>query len=203
MKNAVVFIVVCVLSVSTYAQNVSFGAKAGVNFASLNGDDVDDLDGLTGLHIGGVVDISFSELLSLQPELLFSMQGAKYEYSDDVVSEEETYKLNYLNVPVLLKVKVDGFSFELGPQVGFLLSANEEYEYSDSFGSSSGDEDIKEFIKGVDVGGAFGVSYQLPMGLFFSGRYVLGFTSIDDTDQGDDADIKNGVIQLSAGWMFN
>jgi len=42
---------------TTNAQEVRFGAKAGANFASLNGDDVDDIDGRTSFHVGGVANI--------------------------------------------------------------------------------------------------------------------------------------------------
>ena len=42
------------------AQEVKFGAKAGVNFATLGGD-VEDADGITSFHVGAVAEISISE----------------------------------------------------------------------------------------------------------------------------------------------
>tara|TARA_R110001583_G_scaffold22784_3_gene85049 strand:+ start:18984 stop:19154 length:171 start_codon:yes stop_codon:yes gene_type:complete len=54
------------------AQEVHFGIKAGVNFASLGGDDSDGLDGLTSILFGGVVDIGVTEKFSVQPELVYS-----------------------------------------------------------------------------------------------------------------------------------
>ena len=50
------------------------------NFATLGGD-TEDLDGLTSFHVGGVAEISFSEKFSVQPELLYSAQGASFEES--------------------------------------------------------------------------------------------------------------------------
>jgi hypothetical protein len=59
------------------AQSIRFGAKAGVNFASVGGEDVPNLEGKTGFHIGGLVEILFTEKLGIQPEILYSTQGAK------------------------------------------------------------------------------------------------------------------------------
>ena len=102
------------------AQEVKFGAKAGVNFANLSGDDADDLDSRTSFHIGGVVNIGISEKFAVQPELVYSSQGAKGNFEGVDVD----YNFDYINVPVLAKFTVaEGFSIEAGPQVGFLMSA--------------------------------------------------------------------------------
>ncbi|WP_271730093.1 outer membrane beta-barrel protein [Aquimarina algiphila] len=69
-------IAVISFSVSSNAQDIKFGFKGGVNFATLNGDDVNDnLDGRTGYHIGAVLQVSLAETIALQPELLYSAQG--------------------------------------------------------------------------------------------------------------------------------
>jgi len=82
-------------------------------------------------------------------------------------------------------------SIHAGPQFGFLMSADIEYEDGD-------EEDIKDDIKGVDVAGATGVEVNLPNGLGFGARYVLGFTNNIDTDDPDldNLELKNRVIQL-------
>ncbi|WAC02882.1 hypothetical protein N7U66_04435 [Lacinutrix neustonica] len=48
------------------AQEVKFGAKAGVNLATIGGD-AEDVDGLTSFHVGGVAEIMVSEKFSVQP----------------------------------------------------------------------------------------------------------------------------------------
>lgn len=52
------------------------GAKAGLNFSNLTGDDA-DLDGRTSFHLGLIAEIMFSEKFGIQPEVLYSAQGAK------------------------------------------------------------------------------------------------------------------------------
>lgn len=164
------------------AQETAFGVKAGVNFASLTGDN-EGLDGLTSFHLGGVANIGVSEKFSVQPEVLYSMQGASYDGGE--------IKLDYINVPVLAKFMVaEGFSIEAGPQIGFLVSAKED------------GEDLKDFVKGTDFSGVLGVGYKLTSGLNFGARYNVGMSNIIDSDLEDAGELKNGVIQLSVGFMF-
>lgn len=89
----------------------------------------------------------------------------------------------------------EGFSIEVGPQVGFLLSAKAKAES----GGSSGEIDIKDSFKGIDFGANLGFGYKMENGLNFGARYNLGLASIADEDN---TDVKNGVIQLSVGFFF-
>ena len=126
MKKLLLTAVFAVLTIASINAQ-EFGAKAGVNFASLNGDE--DFDGRTSFFVGGVVEFEISESFSLQPELLYSSQGAKSSFSEEGFDIESTIKLDYLNIPIMAKYYVtEGFSIEAGPQIGFLLSAKAEYE---------------------------------------------------------------------------
>ncbi len=208
MKKLLVFAVLASFGLVATAQeeNIRFGAKAGVNFASLGGD-IEDVDGKTGFHVGAVVEIPLSDKFAFAPELLFSTQGAKSEDSFDfggfTFTEEETTKLNYLNIPLMAKYYVaQGLSLQAGPQIGLLLSADSELEVSGGGESESEEVDIKDELKGVDFGLNFGAGYQLDMGLFFDARYNLGLSNINDEGEGEDFKIKNNVIQISVGYKF-
>lgn len=184
------------------AQDISFGVKAGVNFASIGGDDSDEFDGRTGFHAGVLAEIMVTEQFGIQPEILYSMQGFKFEESESGFSSKAEVKLDYINVPILAKYKfTPGFSAHLGPQIGFLLNAEGEYE--DSFGGETTSEtiDIKEFVKDFDFGVAAGLGYELDMGVFFNARYILGISDINDDDDSD-YNQQNNVFQLSVGYMF-
>ncbi|OEJ98448.1 hypothetical protein A8C32_04330 [Flavivirga aquatica] len=207
MKKLLLSAAVAVLTLtSANAQEVKFGVKAGVNFASIGGDQTSGLDGKTGLHVGGVAEIMFSDKLSLQPELLFSTQGSKFEFDDEFEKEETKTKLNYLNLPVIVKYYVtEGLSIEGGPQIGFLLSAESEYEYTDKEDSEFNEKettDIKKNVSGLDLGLGFGLGYKLEGGLNFAARYNLGLSNINDFDDSDDFKQQNNVFQVSVGFMF-
>ncbi|MGI9550310.1 MAG: porin family protein [Aurantibacter sp.] len=169
------------------AQDITIGAKAGLNFATLQ-PDLNDPKSRTSFHLGGMAEIPINEMFSVQPELLYSSQGVKDESDDD-----EVVRLNYISLPVLAKYYViEALSIEAGPQFGFLISAEVE---------DNGETiDIKDDTKSVDVGFAIGAGYKLESGLNFGIRYFLGS---DINDIGEDPEkFKNRVFQISVGYFF-
>ncbi|NJN28625.1 MAG: PorT family protein [Cyclobacteriaceae bacterium] len=191
MKKGLLVLAIAFFAMSSVFAQVSGGLKAGLNLANITGEG--DYDMKAGFHVGAFVDLSISDAFSLQPELLFSTQGAQYTFipQDDEVTAK--FNLNYLNLPILAKVKIgEVFNIHAGPQFGFLLSAKEKRD-DESY-------DFKDQLKTVDVGLAFGVGVDLPMGLTFAGRYNLGLTDIADENDGDP--IKNSVIQVSVGYKL-
>lgn len=215
MKKLLLFAAVTVIGFSAaQSQEIRLGAKAGVNFASIGGDETSELDGRTSFHIGGLVEIPISEKFAIQPELLYSSLGAKVEGSETYMGEtfsfEEKAKLDYITVPVMAKYYVmDGLSLEAGPQIGILVSAKNEYTYKGGGEDESGEDDMKDSTNSLDFGLGLGAAYRLNNGVFFSARYVLGLSNIldykdNEFDYGDLGSFKrhNNVIQLSAGFSF-
>lgn len=197
MKKVLLFFVTTMFGIASVNAQIAFGAKAGVNFSDITGENVDSFDGRTSFHFGVVAEIEISEKFSFQPELLFSSQGS--DYSEDFEGDdfEGTVKVNYLNVPLMAKYYVaEGLSIEAGPQIGFLLSATDEYEDEE--------DDIDEFLKSTDFGLNLGLGYKLDSGLFFNARYNLGLSDNLDVDdfETDGAEYKNSVIQISVGYFF-
>ena len=174
----VILIIVCFIaaSINVEAQGIKFGIKGGANFSDFDGKDVNSST-LTSYHFGAVLEINILPVLSLQPEAMFSSQGAKVEGSDD-------FKLDYISVPVLAKFYIipDRFSIDVGPQFSFLVNDNlkETYE-TESF----------------DFAGVGGIGLNITKNFFAQARYVIGLT-----DTTKDAEVKNKVIQLSVGYTF-
>lgn len=214
MKKLLLFTAVAMFTfAAAQSQELRIGAKAGVNFASIGGDDTEDLDGRTSFHLGALVEIPITEKFAVQPEILYSSMGAKEEYTespfDAPISYEAKLKLDYISIPIMAKYYViEGLSIEAGPQFGILVSAKAETE-STIFGETeSFDLDVKDSFKTLDIGLGLGAGYRLNNGIFFSARYVLGFMNIAEDEEFDgdfDVDtpkLKNNVIQLSAGYSF-
>lgn len=182
-------------------QQVKFGPKAGVNLANLSG--MDDTDMKIGFHVGAVAEIKFNDKFSLQPELLYSAQGTKIDMSMDIpmigkLEFEYKTNLDYINIPIMAKYYfVEGFSVEAGPQVSFLIKAEEKAK---SDGESE-TLDIKDGLNSIDFGLGFGLAYDLPQGLFINARYNLGLTDIVKDNNGDA--VKNSVIQVGVGFKFD
>ena len=184
-------ILLAVLVVGGYApisaQNVTFGAKAGLNLSTLQ---PELTDSRTSFHLGGIVEISLTNSFSVQPELLYSGHGAKDQNDSD---GNEIFKVDYLTLPVIAKYYVvDGLSIEAGPQVGFLLSSEQE--------DNGETDDLKDITKSTDIGFALGVGYKLENGLNFGLRYYLG-SDVNDIEE-DTEEFKNRVFQISVGYFF-
>lgn len=210
MKKLFFAVVLLIAGTMNAQEFVEFGAKAGVNFASIGGDEMEDLDelggldGKTGFHLGLVAEIPFGERFSFQPEVLYSSQGARKEGTFEGV--DFTYKrtLDYINVPLLAKYYfTPNLNLQVGPQLGFLVKAEDEIEASFEGESESETYDLEDEVKGMDFALAAGLGYKMDMGLFFDARYNLGLSNIwDDEEEGSDFSQKNNVIQLSVGFMF-
>lgn len=184
------------------AQETKFGVKGGLNIANISGD-IEDNSSKVGFHVGGFVEIKVSDKFSVQPELLFSTQGAKFEESGSGFSYESKYNLSYLNIPVMAKYyAADKFSLELGPQIGFLTSAKEDFTETESGVTVSGNEDIKDIFESVDFGLNFGAGYDFTENLSVGLRYNLGLSNIAKTEAGDDTKVQNTVFSVSLGYKF-
>ncbi|WP_029033703.1 porin family protein [Salinimicrobium terrae] len=190
MKKLLIIAAVFLSAGTLSAQEfVEFGAKGGLNFASLSGDETEGLDGVTSFHLGLLAEFPLTDKFSVQPEVLYSGLGASASEGD------ATLKLDYISVPVMLKYYVmNGLFLEAGPQISFNVVAEAEED---------GETGEVENIKSTDFGAGVGVGYELPMGLLFDARYVLGFSNIWDGElDGSDFSQKNNVIQLSVGFKF-
>ncbi len=185
MKKIILVVTMAVFGLTNVnAQDIKFGAKAGLNFVSISGGDTEELGINTDFNFGVLAEIPISEKFSLQPELMYSGQGYAGEATDERVA------LNYLNIPLMGKYYLTkGFSLETGPQIGFLLSAKGK------------DTDDKDAFKTVDFGVNFGLGYKLDNGLNFGVRYNLGLSDINNIDGFTDKN-KNRVFQLSVGYIF-
>jgi hypothetical protein len=156
--------------------HVSLGIKGGLNLYNINNDNNSTYDQITGYHFGLLGHIHLKNPWAIQPELVYSTQGAK--------SGDANYELGYINVPVLIQYMFDnGFRLQAGPQVGFLVSA-----------------DNKDELNPIEFGVSFGVSYVVPStGFGIDARYNLGLSNINK-----DSDVKstNRGIQLGIFYIF-
>lgn len=167
------------LTTNSQAQLLQLGVKAGLNYANFSGTSI-QTDAITSYHAGLIAEVKLLDKFAIQPELLYTTQGATYKTVLDDVNKE----LGYIAIPVLAKIYLSkSFSLELGPQASFLLSEKDNF---DAF-------DPNTFEFAVDAG----LSFKITKSLFVQGRYVLGLTDVSSN-----ADAKNSVLQLSAGLMF-
>ena len=182
------------------AQETRFGAKVGLGLANVTGSDTKELKNLVVFNGGVMADISFSDLISFHPELLYSQRGAKTEGTVGGISYTGTTRFGYVDVPLLLRIKASGLFFEVGPQLGILLSRNSEYTASYGGASQSRSSSSTEGLRKLDFGYVVGVGYQLPQGLELGIRYNGGL--LDLNDPSDSSKQYNSVFQFQVGYLF-
>ena len=196
---------------TTFAQDDStkpeFGAKAGVNFSNIVGDDVGDLDPRTSFNAGIFMEFPITERFSFQPEVLYSGQGFTIMSNDQDnffdVDDNIEYQLSYIQVPLLFKVYlVEGLNIEAGPQFGFKINEEIDSQPTNDGGDVVIDPD-DSYIKGFDTNLALGAGYKFNNGFFLNARYTYGLTNIfkDDTIF-ENVDAKNSVWQFGLGFSF-
>lgn len=204
MKKLFLFAAIAALTASTaFAQGeVRFGVKGGLNLATIGGDALSTgfggFSSRTAFHIGALVEIPFTDKISLQPEVLYSSQGSSGDFGVLGGTNFNGFdtKLDYIAIPIMGKYHViAGLSGEFGPVINILASA----EGINTTTSVAGD--IKDQYKSLDIGIGIGASYRLPMGLFGSLRYNKGVTDIND-DVNIIGKNQNNVFQVSAGYTF-
>lgn len=173
----------------TSAQELDLGLKAGANFSNFSDAKGLDMSSKTGFQIGAFAAIRMGNI-AIQPELLYSQQGAKFK--------AKKVDLNYVNVPVMLKYYIfNGLNVQVGPQFGFVVDDN----IGKVFGGIS--EGVKS--QKFDLSGLVGVGFDLPLGIRLDGRYNFGLSkAIKAQSEIDmvDPSVKNNVFTLSLGYSF-
>jgi hypothetical protein len=178
------------ISAAATAQHVNIGIKAGLNIYNINNDNNVNYDTKSGFHAGLIGHIHLAKQLALQPELVYSAEGAKYT----VLGITTTYHLDYLNVPFVFQYMFNnGFRLQAGPQLGFLLNAKSEVNNNST--------DIKSSIKKVDFALTAGLGYVHPAsGLGFDARYNFGLSDINENGS---VKSTNRGFQLGLFYLFN
>ncbi len=174
------------------------GVKGGLNFANFHGEDTEGMDfsSKMGYCAGGFITYSINDVFAIQPEVLFTTKGAKWNLGTGAVI---TFSVNYLEIPVLAKLSIASQgsvvpSLFVGPYVAMKLSSKAKIEYEGESEEDDWGEDIKTTDFGVVVGG--GVDFALgSRKVTVDARYTLGLTSMYDSPD----DLKNGVISLMVG----
>lgn len=207
-----------VLGTFTAAQaQATFGVRGGANLSNLSGDlrDEELFENKVSFHAGVTLNFPLVEdFVSIQPELLYSRKGFKTsgeEYTNLLLQtrrREGSVNYNYLDLPVLANINAGPVYFELGPQLSYLLSVNNETEVYDGNGNqiaSSRDEKSKEGLSEFEIGYAAGVGFSAQNGISLGLRYNGAFSDFVKEDvnfEGDLTNARHSVFMLTLGVKF-
>jgi hypothetical protein len=217
MKKILLVSLVMLLVVSVAFSQ--FGIKGGINLGNVRGaDKAPDLKARLGLAGGISYRIGLIMGLSLQPEVMYIQKGSVSEWSGSVAgytnTHKNTTKLDYLDIPVLVKfnLPIPVFSpyIEGGVSYGILISGKQKSETTTNIPgmtSSSDEGDIKDQVTKDDLSWIIGVGFDISV-LELDARFIIGSKRLGkdnpDTpniDENAPLVYNNGIV-LTVGFRF-
>lgn len=183
MKKGLIFVLFALVSIVSYSQ-ISWNAKVGMNLSNLTGDADTDLK--VGFQAGVGMEYQFTELWSLQPSLMYTTKGAKFDGE----------KINplYLELPVFAAARLP-----IADSQNIVLKAGPYFAYGVG-GKAAG---VKVFDKDgldanrFDFGLGFGVAYEIDR-IFVDLTGEFGLTKFNDVSGSP----KNINFAIGVGYKF-
>ena len=175
------------------AQKFNLGVEAGANFANFIGSSV-SASSLTGSRLGlvggGFLELNFGTSFAIRPELLYAQKGGKD-------TSNNTLQLDYIEVPVLVKLSLGTPGINPGILVGPSFSFNTVAQVVNSGGGSTAINSVNTSDIGVIIGAEVDIEK-----FFVTGRYELGLTNVQNAVNGVSSNVQNGLITLMVGYSF-
>lgn len=157
---------------STQAQRFTGKIIAGINGAQIDG------DGFSGFNYGGFMGgagaaFQLNEEWSIGPEILYSMKGSRTTLEQmDMGLPRIIYRLNYVDVPIILTYKVrESFRCMAGLGVNYLITAKIDN------GSNLGFVDSKRLFRDFDYQCSIGMEYEVFDAVWIQGRWSYSMVS--------------------------
>lgn len=208
MKKLIIHIISAVLLVLTLnipgktqeTNSPQFGIKGGVNFSNLYTKDAESNNAMVGFNVGIFSKIPISGNFAFQPEIYFTTKGAEVTYNNTFVDGTASFKLNYIEMPLLFSISVtDNFSINAGPYAAYLVSGNVKNKSNVTLFDFEENINTEDYNR-IDAGIAGGASLDF-RSVSFGARYSYGLNKVgkEKTFLGTTytfPDANNGVLSF-------
>lgn len=203
--SSLIFLFMVIVSASflwAALPSVKFGIKAGGGLANIFGQDTFDQKWQESLACGIFLDLTIYQKFRAGTEVIFFRKGSIYRLNVNQIEYREKLILDYLEIPVFLKLyffESSRYRFYLygGPSAGFNLKARLKVTFDGLEESVEVDN-----LKGTDylINAGTGAELKLKSGfIVFELRYNYGLKSISTETEGD---VRNKSLVLLAGYRF-
>ena len=184
--------------------NTEFGVKGGFNMSNLYQSEADDNNVIYGFNAGVYATLPVSDFIAIQPEILFTTKGAELDYNNAFLQGNAKFKLNYIEVPLLVRVNITkNFNVHAGGYASYLVSSKVTGDGDIDFDEAVDTDDLNKFDAGIAAG--IGVDFNpISVGL----RYNYGLTTVgkERTVAGTTytfPDAKNSNLTLYVSYKLN
>jgi hypothetical protein len=184
----------------TLQSHAQLGFKLGYNFAKISGKNTTigySEKYLKNLQGGVFLDKHIIPLLGVRIGLDYTPKGSREEKGGDF----NQVKLNYLELPVLAKLKLGSF-YGLGGVYGAYALGGKTTTKLIGVETSKDVSFDSDKIKRFDYGMKFGLGFQIgvgPVHIFAQGDYSFGLQNINNVSGNE---LKNNVIGASVGVLL-
>lgn len=215
-KAAVLTLAIAGATANTSMAQLSVGLKGTGTLNSISGNTVSGTEKkmAMGYGFGAIVNVGFSNVFSLQPEVLYLQKGGK-----TVLTGSDDYSqltVNYLEIPILAKAQFGGEKFKgyavLGPYAGYWIGGKtknsllgEQTSESIEFDNDLEDDGYRQNRLDIGLNGGLGAQYTIGRSnIFLEARYGFGLSDMNryETAPEDYKKQSNRSIQVSLGYAF-
>jgi hypothetical protein len=222
MKKQLLLLATFIVSTFTFAQTdvPSFGIKAGITSASMQGEAADNLNNLldftkggistsskTGVYAGVFTNIPLTDVISLEPSLEYAQKGYALKGALNLkgldflgANAKATLTSHYIEIPLLLKANLNGLLVFLGPEVAYMAKADLKMSAGVlGFNLLKNTSDATDQFNRWDAGVTGGVGYQFENGFSVNAAYDYGLAR---TDANQSLNAYNRTFKVGMGLKF-
>ena len=174
MKSVLLALIFVTMTTVTFAQEVSYGVRGGLNISNLDFDPDATFSNQhrNGFAFGGFVDYGITENFSAQIEIQYSAEGAK---ADEL-------RADYIQMPIMARFSLgDKFAIGVGPMVSLKTWKN------------------KDAFNTFTFSGVGGLEYMITDELFVDARVHYGLSNILNEDTVGTLEAQNTTFQFGFG----
>ena len=221
MKKQILLFSTLFMSAIAFAQTQpSFGIRAGISSSNIKGDAANSLNDLldytngrivtnnkTGFYAGAYTNIPIGNSISIEPGIGYTQRG--YEMKGELgikgmefigANAKAQLTSHYIDVPVMLKVNMEGLQILAGPQLSYLAKSDLRTTAGVlGFNLFNKTMDATEQFNRWDAGFTGGIGYQFGNGLNIAATYDHGLSKLD-ANQNFDA--YNRSFKIGLGFNF-
>ncbi|HWK08344.1 MAG TPA: porin family protein [Puia sp.] len=214
LKHILPTLLILGLSMSVFSQDNTekhtddpvprIGLKGGLSIATLiktNDNNFSSMP-LYGFNGGAVIQLPLGRIIALQPEVLFSQKGYRASGSDLTGDYNYRRYLNFLDIPLLLRVNASkSLGILVGPQYSYLLATHTKFNSGGTSYEQTVNNENDNITKNI-FGGVIGLDINLDNNVFLYGRYTIDFKNNNGDGTSSTPAYKNQVIQVGIGILL-
>lgn len=194
-KQTLLFVLVSLFGLSAMQAQVTFrpGIKGGLNSSRFTQteDPNEKFSAKTDYYVGIFGALKTSKIYTLNPELMYTRQGAKYEYIDqDGIRRNEEIDASYVSLAIANKFTFHKFNVHLGSTIDVKVNDTKKILGDTSYNDNENN--------GIDFAFFAGVGYDFTKNFGIEARVKKGTIPVDGN-----WDYTNILFQVGATYTFD